>query len=99
VNKSEIKHYTERLPGIVRNEIYECDDLKYIERFDDLTGERLCGTIAMYNNVTVCYVNENGSISLDMPTNWVTNHSDIMGLIADVERLDTFIAAVCKNYH
>ena len=34
----EIKHDTKRLPGIVRNEIYESKDLKYVETFDDGNG-------------------------------------------------------------
>lgn len=34
----EIKHDTKRLLGIVRNEIYESKDLKYVETFDDGNG-------------------------------------------------------------
>lgn len=99
MNKCQIKHYTERIPGIVRNEVYEFEDIKYTERFDDSTGKRLFGTITMYDNITVCQINEDGSIVLDMPTAWVTNHRGMTELVADMERLDAFIAAVCKNYH
>jgi hypothetical protein len=98
-NQFEIKHYTKRLPGIVRNEVYEFKDIKYTESFDDLTGERMYGTISMYNDTTVCHVNQNGSIGLDMPMGLVTNHNDMTNLISDLERLDKFLAAVCKNYH
>jgi hypothetical protein len=99
VNKPQIKHYTERIPDIVRNEVYELDDLRYVERFDDLTGERMFGSITMYNGITVCAVNADGSIALNMPTDWVTNHQGMVDLVVDVERLDAFIAEVCKNYH
>lgn len=95
---NRVKHYTERIPDIVRNEIYEFDDIRYVERFDDVTGERLFGSITMYNGVKVCSVNSDGSIVLDMPTSWVMSHKDMMSLVEDVNRLDAFIAIVCKNY-
>ena len=98
VTDKRIKHYTERIPDIVRNEIYELDDMRYVERFDDITGERMFGTITMYNGVKVCSVNSDGSIVLDMPTNWVVNHNGMMSLVDDVNRLDEFIAMVCKKY-
>ena len=98
MNKNQIKHHTKVLPGIVRNEVYEYEDIKYTERFDDVTGKRMFGMITMYNGVTVCHVHENGSIILEMPTNWVTNRKDVKDLVADIERLDEFLAAVCKNY-
>ena len=93
-----LKHYTERIPDVVRNEIYELDDIRYTERFDDITGERLFGAITMYNGVKVCSVNPDGSITLDMPTDWVMNHKGMMDLVTDVQRLDKFIAMVCKKY-
>lgn len=93
-----LKHYTERIPDIVRNEIYELGDIRYTERFDDITGERLFGTITMYNGIKVCSVNSDGSILLDMPTDWVMNHKGMMDLVVDVQRLDEFIAMVCEKY-
>ena len=73
MSRPQIKHSTERIPDIVRNEIYELDDIKYVERFDDLTNKRLFGEITMYDGVKVCNVNEDGSISMCMPTNWARN--------------------------
>ena len=98
MNNLQIKHYTEGIPGIVRNEIYICDDMRYVERFDDLTGQRMFGEITMYNGIKVCGVNADGSISMRMPTDWVTSHDSMMRLVVDIERLDVFIAAVCNSY-
>ena len=99
MNNPKIKHFTERIPDIVRNEIYEMDDLRYVERFDDITGERLFGEITMYDGVKVCRVNIDGSIALTMPTDWVTNHQGMVDLGIDIDRLDAFLKDVCKNYH
>lgn len=93
-----LKYYTERIPDVMRNEIYELDDIRYVERFDDVTGKRLFGAITMYNGIKVCNVNEDGSISMCMPTDWITNHKGMMELVTDVQRLDKFIAMVCKKY-
>jgi hypothetical protein len=94
-----IKHKTETIPGIVRSEIYELDDLKYVERFDEETGKRLLGEITMYDGVCVCRVNADGAIYVTLPTDWVTNHRGMMSLIEDIKRLDAFMADVCQNYH
>ena len=98
VNDKKIKHYVECVPGVIRNEVYELDDMKYIESFDDCSGERLYGIVTMYDGVKVCAVNVDGTIMLTMPTNWVTNHRDMMNLVVDIDRLDAFITDVCKKY-
>ena len=94
MSELHITHYTKTLPGIIRKEIYECDDIQYIEEFDDLTGKRMVGEIKMYNGITVCYVTETGLLDLDFPTQWVSNRKDMMTLIDDLKRLDNFIAAI-----
>lgn len=99
MSELKIKHRTERISGLVRSEIYELDDLVYTEQFDDISGQRLLGFITMYNNVRVCLVGEDGTLNVNIPTNWITNHNDMMDLIIDVQRLDAFISEVCDNYH
>ena len=99
MSELNIKHRTERIPGLTRSEIYQLDDIVYTEQFDDVTGARLFGAITMYDHIRVCLVAEDGTVNVNIPTNWVTNHEDMMSLIADVERLDAFISAVCKNYN
>lgn len=96
---NNIKHRTETVPGIIRNEIYELNDMIYVESFDDASGKRLFGDITMYGGIKVCSINEDGSIQMTMPTDWVTNHKSMMDLIMDVKRLDEFIATICKQYH
>ena len=59
----EIKHDTKRLPGIVRNEIYESKDLKYVETFDDITGKRMYGEV-YEGEERICSVHHTGVIAL-----------------------------------
>ena len=99
MSESLIKHRTERIPDIARSEIYEFEDMVYTEMFDDVTGARMFGHVTMYNGIRVCSVHEDGTITMDMPTNWVTCHNDMVALSVDVQRLDFFITAVCNNYH
>lgn len=94
----EIQRRTEVLPGIFRQEIYTVDDLAYKEYFDDETGKRLYGHITMYNGVKVCNVLEDGTISLDMPLDWVVNHKLMLNLISDLTRLDDFLSMIYKDY-
>lgn len=96
--KKCIIHTTERIPDIVRTEVYTYGDLEYSESFDDLTGTRMFGHIKMYKGIRVCSVGPDGVISMAMPTGWVTNHKDMMALIEDIQRLDEFLAAVVENY-
>jgi hypothetical protein len=98
MSDSQIKHLTERIPGIVRNEIYELNGMKYVERFDDETGVRLLGEITMYGGICVCRVGFDGSIFVTLPTDWVTNHSGMLKLIEDIKQLDAFLTDVCENY-
>ena len=94
----DIKHYTKELPGIVRCEYYEYEDLKYIETFDPLDGKRMYGDVEMYNGVPVCTVGADGRILLHIPLGWVHDHESMMDLMSDIKRLDEFLAAVCENY-
>lgn len=95
---SSIVHRTERIPDILRNEIYELDDIVYTVSYDDLTGKRLYGHVDMFNGVRVCSVQEDGSICLTMPTEWVMNHKGMLHIINDIKRLDEFLTAVVDNY-
>lgn len=98
MNSKDIKHYTKTIPGIIRNEIYEYEDMKYIERFDDVSNERLYATVTMYDGVNVCVVYNDGKIALEFPTDWVTNKQDMQRLLSDMNRLDEFLSCMCKNY-
>lgn len=98
IDTNKIVRRSECIPGILRNEIVELDDIAYTETFDDETGKRQFGYITMYNGVKVCLVGSDGKLSMNMPTNWVTNRNDLMKLQADIQRLDEFLSAVVKNY-
>ena len=97
MNKN-IEHHTERVPGLFRNEIYKRDDICYTEQFDDLTGERLFGNITMFDNIHVCNVHADGTITMNFPTSWVVGHKEMLILMDDIKRLDTFISDVCPAY-
>lgn len=94
----QIKHRTERLPGVFRNEIYELNDMRYIEQFDDMTGKRMCGYIEMYGGVRVCLVGENGVLSTNIPTGWITCRKEMKLFQSDIEKLDKFLCEICKKY-
>ena len=96
--ENKITHRTERIPGIVRNEIYELDDLRYTEQFDDVTNQRLMGYVEMYGNIRVCLVGEDGILSTNLPTGWVVSRKEMLLLKEDVDRLDKFLLLICENY-
>ena len=98
IKPENIKHHTERLPGVCRTEVYQLEDIEYKEMFDDLTGDRVSGSVAMYDGVHVCGVAADGTLSMNFPTGWVFGHKEMMLLIEDIKRLDAFLAAVCKGY-
>jgi hypothetical protein len=99
IDKDQITHRTEGIPGLIRNEVYEYRDLIYTEQYDDETGKMMYGTVTMYDKFKVCTVYVDGSINLTMPMDLAQNHQGIMWLIKDIQRLDEFLAAVVKNYH
>ena len=66
--------------------------------FDDLTGDRVSGSVTMYGGVRVCGVAADGTLIMNFPTGWVLGHKEMMLLIKDINRLDAFLAAVCKGY-
>ena len=94
----ELKHCTKEIPGVIRYEIYELGDMKYVEEFDGVTGDRVNGEIRMYGDITVCHVSESGTISLRMPLEWVTGPVEMRDLILDLQKMDDFLAAVCEKY-
>ena len=98
IQPENIKHHTERLPGVCSTEIYQLDDIEYKEMFDDLTGDRVSGSVTMYGGVRVCGVAADGTLIMNFPTGWVLGHKEMMLLIKDINRLDAFLAAVCKGY-
>lgn len=99
IDKDQIIHRTECIPGLIRNEVYEYRDLIYTEQYDDETSKMMYGTVTMYDKLKVCTVYVDGSINLTMPMDLAKNHQGIMWLIEDIQRLDEFLAAVVKNYH
>lgn len=98
IDKNQITHRSAYLPDIFRKEIYELDDMKY-EVWYDHTDKRMMADVKMYDGVQVCQVAENGTLVMNMPTDWVTNHKQMMYLVSDIQRLDEFLAAVVENYH
>lgn len=98
LQSENIKHHTEMLPGVCRTEIYQLADIEYREMFDDLTGDRLSGSITMYGGVHVCGVAADGTLIMNFPTGWVLGHKEMMLLIEDIKKLDCFLSAVCKEY-
>ena len=98
VQLENINHHTERLSGICRTEVYQLEDIEYKEMFDDLTGDRLSGSVTMYGGVHICGVGADGTLIMNFPTGWVFGHKEMMQLTEDIKRLDAFLAAVCKGY-
>jgi hypothetical protein len=96
--KSKLTHRTERLPGVFRNEIYEIDDIRYTEQFDDVSGQRICGYVDMYNGVRVCSISADGILNTDFPTGWVTSRKEMLLLKEDLDRLDQFLCMICEKY-
>lgn len=99
IDKDQIIHRTECIPGLVRNEVYEYKDLIYTEQYDGETGKMMYGNVTMYDNVKVCTVYVDGSINLTLPTALAKNHKGLMWLIEDIQRLDDFLSVVVENYH
>lgn len=99
IKKEQIIHRTECIPGIIRNEIFEYEDIVYTESFDDETGVRMYGHITMYGGVQVCLVGADGGIAMSMPTTWVTDRKSMLVLQDDIKRLDEFLCMVVENYH
>lgn len=95
---NQIKHRTEGIPGLLRKEIYEHEDMTYIEQYDDLTNKKILSYVTMYGGVKVCNVWDDGTISLTMPLNWVVNQKTIRDLIDDLKKLDLFLAKINENY-
>lgn len=93
-----MKHYTKRLPGIVRIEIHESENLRYEETFDDLSGKRMYGEVFKDDDTFLCYVAESGEIEFSTLMLLPTNHKQLLEHIADLGKLDKFIAAVNKEY-
>lgn len=93
-----IKHHTERLPGVCRTEVYQVADIVYKEMFDDLSGDRVSGNISMYDGIHVCGVGSDGTLNMNFPTGWVFGHKEMMLLVEDIKRLDEFLSAVCEGY-
>ena len=98
IDMSKMVRRSECIPGILRKEIHEFDDIVYSVDYDDLTGKMICGHVKMFGGVDVCSVYPDGSINMKMPQDLATNHKGVMDLIADIQRLDEFLSAVVKNY-
>lgn len=93
-----IQHQTESLPGIVRHEIYTLNDFEYTEVYDDLTGQFVSADVKMFGGISVCSVYPNGTISLKMPTGYVTNHKHMLEHLDDLKRLDEFLSIISEGY-
>lgn len=98
IDMSKMVRRSECIPGILRKEIYEIDDIVYSVDYDDLTGKMICGHVKMFGGIDVCSVYPDSSINMKMPQSVATNHKGVMDLIADIQRLDEFLSAVVKNY-
>ena len=92
-----IKHSTQRMPGVLRKEIYTLDDIELTEFFDDQTGKLDIGEVIMYNGLKVCTITGKG-ISVNMPMLTVTDHTSMQQHIKELQRLDQFLAAVYEAY-
>lgn len=99
IDKNKISHRSEHLPGIVRNEIYEYEDIVYTEQYDDETGEMIHGNVTMFNGIHVCTVYKDGSINIGQFPNIAINRKWLMKLVEDLQRMDEFLSIVVKNYH
>ena len=98
INKDQIKRRTECVPGLVRQEVYEYEDILYTELYDEEAGKLITGNVKMYNGVDVCTVYPNGQIFLKIPTGVAIDHKGVMLLIEDIQRLDEFLSTVVENY-
>ena len=96
---NKLNHRTERLPGVFRNEIYELDDMRYTEQFDDVSGQCICRYVDMYNDVRVCMIGPDGVLNTNIQTGWVTSRKEMLLLKEDIERLDQFLCLVCEKYN
>lgn len=95
---NKIKHTTKAIPGLIRHEIYELNDMQYVEQYDDATNTKVLAYVTMFDGIKVCNVWDDGSINLTIPLNWVVNHKSMCDLVEDITRLDQFIAMVNENY-
>jgi len=95
--EQSIAHKTERLPGVLRKEIYTLDDMELVEYYDELTGDFYNGVVTMFNGIRVCTIASCG-ISVDVPMTLVTDHASMQQHINDLQRLDQFLSVVCKGY-
>ena len=98
IDQEKLKHRTERVPGLMRNEIYEYEDMTYTERYDDETNKLMLAHITMYGDVQACNVWEDGSINFVLPTTWAVNRRMMLILIDDLKRLDEFLCVVSLGF-
>lgn len=91
-------HKTEIIPNLIRTETYQWNNFKYIERFDELTGLRMWGTVKIYDQIDLCSVNEDGTILMTTQLDWVTRKSDLQRFIKEMTDLDKFLAIINNNY-
>lgn len=95
--KQSMVQKTERLPGVLRKEIYMLDDMALTEYYDDLSGELYNGEVTMFNGVKVCTITSSG-ISVNVPMSQVSDHATMQQHINDLQRLDQFLSLVYKRY-
>lgn len=95
--KQSMVQKTERLPGVLRKEIYMLDDMALTEYYDDLSGELYNGEVTMFNGVKVCTITSSG-ISVNVPMSQVSDHTTMQQHINDLQRLDQFLSLVYKRY-
>ena len=98
IDKEKLKHRTERVPGLMRNEIYEYEDLTYTERYDDETNKLMLAHVTIYGDVHACNVWEDGSINFVFPTTWVVNRRMMLHFMDDLKRLDEFLCVISEAY-
>jgi hypothetical protein len=94
-----IKHTTECLPEISRNEIYTLDDMQYTEQYLDPEGTLATGFISMYNGVRVGVIGSDGGVSISIPPSYICNHKTMAMQIEDLKRLDAFLCAINEQYN
>ena len=94
-----IEHWSEGIPGIARTEKYQLGNMLYTEFYDGLSDKFLFGNITMFDHVKVCTVYPDGSISLTMPIDWVTNHKSMVQLLNDLKQLDKFLSLINHHYN
>ena len=93
-----IKHTTECIPGVLRNEVYTLDHIKYTEQYYDPEGTFATGFIEMYDGVRVGLVGKDGSVSVNMPCVAV-GHKTMTWVMEDLKRIDAFLCAINEKYN